>query len=113
MSICQNLNSTQEMSFIAGTTQRMEFEILDSNGLPVNLSSSTVQVKFSPYGDSNYTVITKTGIIANDNQFVIILESLDTINLSGLYTFQPIITDVQGKPFKPLQGTVYIQSAIK
>ena len=113
MSICQNLNSTQEMSFIAGTTQKMDFEVLDSDGLPVDLSSATTEVRFSPYGNPDYNVLTKSGIIADVNKFTIILDNIDTVNLSGLYTFQPIITDFQNKPFKPIQGTVYIQSAIK
>ena len=113
MSICQNLNSTQEMSFIAGTTQKMDFEVLGSDGLPVDLSSAITEVSFSPYGNPDYNVLTKIGIVADVNKFTIILDSVDTVNLSGLYTFQPIITDFQNKPFKPIQGTVYIQSAIK
>lgn len=113
MSICQSLNSTQEISFIAGTTQNIEFEVVESSGTPLDLSSATVEVRFSPYGNNDYNVLTKQGVIFDVNKFNIILNSVDTINLSGLYSFQPIITDFQGKPFKPLQGTVYIQSAIK
>lgn len=113
MSICQSLNSTQEVSFIAGTTQKMDFEVLDSNGFPVDLSSATAEVRFSPYGNPDYNVLTKAGVVADVNKFTIILDSADTANLSGLYTFQPIIIDFQNKLFKPIQGTVYIQSAIK
>ena len=113
MSICQNLNSIQEMSFIAGNTQYMQFECLDTDGLPIDITSSLVRVDFSPYGDTDYIALTKNGVISETNKFTIILDSDDTINLSGLYTFQPVITDIFSKDYRPLQGKIYIQSAIK
>ena len=33
--------------------------------------------------------------------------------MSGLYTFQPVITDIFNKDYRPLQGKIYIQPAIK
>ena len=113
MSICQNLNSTQEMSFIAGNTQYLDFECVDENGQTINLATGSAKVDFSPYGDSNYVVLSKNGVIYDGNKFTITLNSGDTINLGGLYSFQPIITDVQGKDYRPLQGKIYIQPAIK
>lgn len=113
MSICQNLNSTQEMSFIAGNTQYLNFECIDESGQIIDITTSVIKVDFSPYGDSTYVVLSKNGIVYDTNKFTITLDSKDTISLGGLYSFQPIITDAQSKEYRPLQGKVYIQPAIK
>lgn len=112
MSICQSLNSTEDVSFIAGNTQYLQFECVDAEGQPIDITTSTVKVDFSPYGDTSYVVLSKNGVISETNKFTIILDTADTIGLGGLYSFQPIITDIFGKEYRPLQAKIYIQSAI-
>ena len=73
MSICQNLNSTEEMSFIAGNTQYIQFECLDPNGQEIDITTSDVRVDFSPYGDTDYIALTKAGILSETNKFTIVL----------------------------------------
>ena len=91
----------------------MQFECLDPDGLPIDINTSNVRVDFSPYGDTDYITLTKAGVVSETNKFTVILDSADTINLGGLYTFQPVITDIFNKDYRPLQGKVYIQPAIK
>jgi hypothetical protein len=103
-------NDLSEMSFIAGTQQFLIFDVVDTAGSPINLSSSTCTWVMSPYGQPNYVALTKTGVLAvsPNNRFTVTLQSVDTRTLSGKYAHQPIITDLTGNEFRPSQGVITV-----
>lgn len=110
---CRTISNLQDEGFIAGNRQIFDFQCFDENGLPLDISDSLTEVRISPYGDTSYTTLIKSGVNYDTNKFSLILEEADTINLSGLYSFQVIITDALSKKFRPAQGTWFIQPAIK
>ena len=110
---CQTINSTEQEVFIAGNRQSMEFECVYEDGTPIDLTSSTAKILVSPYGNPSVTTISKDGLVFGVNKFIVTFEEADTINLRGLYSFQALITDIFGKTFRPLQGSLLIQEAIK
>ena len=113
MALCQTANSLEENVFIAGNRQILNFECFDDDGIELSLESSTVSLKMSPYGNPSYTVLTKSGDVYDVNKFTVVFEDVDTLNLRGMYVIQPIIQDFQGRIFRPAQGVIQIQEAIK
>lgn len=109
---CPTINSLPENGFIAGNRQTLQFECVDEFGVVVDLTDATVSIKLSPYGNPSYTVLSKNGSIFDSSKFSVILESEDTISLSGLYSLQPTVVDVLGNIYKPAQGTLFIQQVI-
>ena len=113
MTPCQTINNLEENIFIAGSRQVLEFECLGSDGQPIDLTTSTVKLLLSPFGNSSYTALVKDGAVFDTNKFSVVFEKADTVNLRGLYSFQPLIIDVLSKEHRPAQGTIQIQEAIK
>lgn len=116
MALCQTINNIdtfEENIFIAGSRQVLEFECVDNNGLPIDLTTSTTKLLLSPFGNPSYTVLIKDGTVFDTNKFSVVFEKADTVNLRGLYSFQPLIIDVLSKEHRPAQGTIQIQEAIK
>lgn len=107
---CVTINDLAEMSFIGGTNQILEFDIYNSSGSPIDLSSSTVSWAMSPYGNPSYVVLSKTGILAVSplNRFSVEILNADTASLYGKFTHQPIIIDYLGNEFRPSQGIITI-----
>lgn len=113
MTPCQTINNLEENIFIAGNRQILNFECFDDDGIALSLESSTVSLKMSPFGNPSYTVLTKSGDVYGGNKFTVVFEDVDTFNLRGIYVIQPIIQDFQGRTFRPAQGIIQIQEAIK
>jgi len=75
-----------EISFTAGSTIMLDFEILSSNGNAFNIANSTFVWKLSPYGTKDYVILTKTNpVLINLNTIRFTLTSTDTEALSGKY----------------------------
>lgn len=113
MTPCQTINNLEENIFIAGSRQVLEFECLGNDGQPIDLTTSTVKLLLSPFGNPSYTALVKDGTVFDTNKFSVVFEKADTVNLRGLYSFQPLIIDVLSKEHRPAQGTIQIQEAIK
>ena len=110
---CQTINSLEENIFIAGNRQTLEFECYDEDGTIVDLTTATVSLLLSPYGNPSVTSLIKEGVVFDTNKFTVTFEKEDTINMRGVYSFQPLIIDVTQKELRPIQGTLFIQEAIK
>jgi len=104
------INNLDQFNFIAGDTQSLTFEVYDSNGSEVDISTSTCTVVFSPYGQFNYAAITISGSITGSSTHIFdaTLNGSATRLLSGKYTMQPVIVDFNGDEFRPAQGVVLI-----
>lgn len=103
------LNSLSEFSFIAGNSYTLEFEVYEENGItPLDLGGATIDWVLSPYGQTDYTVLSIAGIITGTSTFEIELTSSDTELLSGKYIQQPVITSFSGAEYRPAQGVILI-----
>ena len=101
------INALEEISFIAGTYYTIEFKVYNQAGDEANLSGSTCTWKMSPYGEPNIVTLSLNGTITGTNTFEVYLLSSATLNLSGKYVHQPIITDGT-KIYRPQQGVINI-----
>ena len=108
----RNTDYLDDVSFIAGTDFMLEFPIYDENGLPENITSSTMNWMLSLYGQPEYAILKKVAVSSGSDVFQVNLSSNDTINLGGVYLQQAEIIDVGGKKFRPSQGIVVIRKAI-
>ena len=109
-----NLTSLPEKTFIGGTYKEFTFEINDSNGRPIDITSASVAWVLSPYGQPESTAIYKKGIYQDSpdkNKFAVFLNSNDTVNLQGKFIQQPIITTASSIEFRPGQGYINILPA--
>jgi len=103
-----------EISFIAGSRNILEFEIFDKDNKPVDLSIMVnISWRLSYLGDKDNPVLIKTGNVLTGNHFNIYLESEDTIDLRGKFIHQPILEDVSGHTYKPAEGLINIVESIK
>lgn len=103
-----DINTLEEISFIAGSEYVLEFNVYDENGSPVNISSSTVTWDMCYYGQPDYAVLSKTGSITDTSKFEVVLLTADTTGISGKFIHQPVIIDFDGSEFRPAQGVITI-----
>lgn len=107
------INSLEEIEFIAGTNFVLSFLVFDANGSPIDLTSGTAKWTLCPYGQTDFPVVTKTGVITTPtNQITVTLTTNDTKLLSGKYIQQAIIIDFAGEEYRPSQGVVTISARI-
>ena len=103
------INDLDSFNFIGGAAQTLNFDVYDSDGSAVDLSSATTSVVFSPYGNYTYAAITLGGTTGSEtNRFTATLTGSSTATLAGKYTMQPVIIDFYGEEYRPAQGVVLI-----
>lgn len=101
-----------EFSMIGGSHQELTFAVYDEYGDPIDLNGSTIQWYLSYFG-SSVAIVTKTPTSGSEvNQFVVNVAGADTLNLSGKFVQQYMITDSSGSLFRPSQGLVQIYPAL-
>lgn len=103
-----DVNTLEEISFIAGSEYVLEFNVYDEFGSPIDISSSTVTWRMSYYGQPDYAVLDKSGSITDTSKFEVVLLTSDTEDISGKFVHQPIIEDFDGSQFRPAQGVITI-----
>lgn len=125
------INTLEEISFIAGTTYYIDFKIYGSAGIPIPMSGKTIEWMLAPYGDKDYPSVIKTetpfdvdgitygGGVTNEDMYTkrITLNPEDTENLFGSFVQQVTVIqqndDTTTTTYKPAQGIVKIISDIK
>jgi hypothetical protein len=109
------VNTLDEIAFIAGTTQPLDFTISE-NGLPVEVDLMNFSWRMTPYGRKDYIVVTKLNeVITAPDTYTrrVTLLPEDTVTLkAGKYVHQITIVS-SGKTYRPAQGTITITSAIQ
>jgi len=105
--------SLNEFSMIAGSNFTLTFTVYESDGVNLlDLTGATIKWVICPFGQADYTVLQKTGVITGTGTFTVTLSGSDTATLSGKYVQQPVITDFLGNIFRPAQGTILIMPRI-
>lgn len=103
-----------EVSFIAGSREFLDFEICDKDNKPVELvTMQSIVWQLAYLGDKDNPVLTKDGVVFDVNHFRVSLDANDTVNLRGKFIHQPILTDALGNVYKPAEGLLNIVESIK
>lgn len=104
----------EEVSFIAGAREVLEFEICDKDNKPIDLGvMQSITWHLAYLGDKDTPVLIKDGEVFDFNHFRVSLNSDDTINLNGKFIHQPILTDILGNIYRPAEGLINIVESIK
>src|SRR5258706_229218 len=103
-----DINNIDNLSFIAGNTYSLIFNVFDDDNVPLNLNASTPTWNLSLYDEPSFNILDKTGTFISDNSFSIVLSSDDTKNLSGKYIQQCYLTAFSGQKFYLTQGVVTV-----
>jgi hypothetical protein len=109
------LNSLEEFTFIGGSDYVLDYFAYDKvTRAAINLTGATGSVRFCPYGQPDFPVLIKSGVVSADptNKFTVTLTANDTIGLDGTYIQQPIVVDAVSATFRPAQGNVLVGAGI-
>ena len=104
--IYQDIYSLAEFSFIAGTEYILEYTVYEDNGVvPLDISSGTTKLFVCQYGQPEYVVIEKAGVLSiTTGVFTVTLSTDDTKEWSGKYIQQPTVYDFAGTEYRLGQG---------
>ena len=108
------INSLNDFTVIGGNDFTIKFNVVDEDGLPVDLTGATLTLKISPYGQPTSVLETITGSIGSTDDIAEFILSADVSEqmIGGKYSYQPIIEDSSGKIHRPKQGTFGLIQAI-
>lgn len=105
----EELNSLEDLNMIAGSTWTLNFTIYEQDGTTLlDLTGGSTAYRLSPLGDSENTVLDKAGTVTGVGLWNVVLETDDTVDLSGVFVAQPRAVDFGGDIFIPAQGRVVI-----
>lgn len=109
------LNTLEEFAFIGGTEYTLEYTVYNTNGIdPLDISSATTKLYICPYGQPDYAVLEKNGVLSmTTGKFTVTLSSTDTATLSGKFIQQPTVIDFEGNEFRFAQGLFTILPKIQ
>jgi hypothetical protein len=102
-----DINTLDDISFIAGSTYTLKFTILDQSGSAIDLSDAICTWSLASYG-TDFSILTKTCNLIAINAFEVILSAADTQGLSGKFSHQPSILFSSGLVSIPSQGIITI-----
>ena len=108
----RNTDYLDDVSFIAGTEFTLNFPVYDVLNNPIGLNGCSMKWGLSLYGQPDVLILQKTATVSGSYTFVVSLEEADTIGLGDVYLQQAMITDIDGRVFRPAQGVVIIRKAI-
>ncbi len=104
----ETINSLTTVSFMAGSSYTIQFQVKDASGVIQDISTATMKWLLSPYGESSNNVLEKNATISGSSIFQIDILPEDTVGLNGVYIQQPRIVDFYGNVFIDKQGLVLI-----
>ncbi len=104
-------NNLAEIQMYAGDETDFSYNVYDSASALLSLSGATCGVNIFRYGDPSYVTAYLTGVITASpivGNFTANFPSACSIDLSGVYTQQPVVIDYEGKKHIPGQGKIVI-----
>jgi hypothetical protein len=110
-----SINDLEELKFIGGNEYTLAFDIYNSTGSPIDLTPVSTSWAMSYLGQPGSPVLVKSGTFSGSplHRFTVEISGSNTLNLSGVFIHQPIITDFDGAPYRPSQGRIIIIPAIQ
>lgn len=100
-----SLNTLGEVSFIAGTTFYLDFQIYSYEGdvSPVSLTNKVITWRMSPYGQKDLNLLQKQAVNLDDDPTTARVTLLpdDTASLSGKFIHQIIIDSMEPSSSDP------------
>lgn len=105
----------EEVHFIGGGTQSLNFTIFDRFGEALDLTDCEIKWTLCNIGEKENPLLIKDnktlgGIIVEGNKFSVSLEASETKYFyDGIYEQEPIIVQPNGKVLRPCYGHIYIK----
>lgn len=105
----------EELHFIGGGSQSLNFTVLDRFGDPLDLLGCQVKWTLCNIGEKENPLLIKDngsvgGIIVESNRFTVTLSPNETKYFyDGIYEQEPIIVQPNGKVLRPCYGHIYIK----
>lgn len=108
----------EEIEFIAGSTQLLEFTVYDRSGELLDLNGTTITWYLSEIGNNDNPLVILTSptniTIPSDGTINIKINPIDTVNLTnGKYEHELSITQQNGRVMKPCYGFIRIKDCAK
>lgn len=91
-----------------GSKTILPFNFYDKDKKPLDITTSTIVWTLSEFGQPDFTILTKEGVLSSDTSCNITLESIDTKKLEGKFIHQITIVDYLGQEYIPCQGIIKI-----
>lgn len=108
--VYEEINSLDELMFIAGDEQSITFFVIDETSNPIDLTTAAEVVwLLAPYGNPDMPVLDVDGVLGSEvNEVLFSITASDTEDLSGKFIQQLLIVDFLGSEYRPVQGIVTI-----
>ena len=105
----------QEIEFIGGGTQILNFTVYDRFDEPLSLEGCEIKWTLCNIGQKESPILIKDnkllgGIVVNKSVFTVEITPNETINIyDGIYEQEPIIIQPNGKILRPNFGRIFIK----
>lgn len=115
-----NVNSLQikQIEIIGGSTERLQFELIQDDGKPFDISASKIIWTASIIGSKETPIIIKDSVsgdisINDRNICTVLINSKDTVDLKDLKIEHELIIEKGGETIRPCYGYIYIKQGSK
>ena len=109
--MCNSPGSLPTIEFIAGETQTLTYNVYSGSiSNPCTLSKAVFSI--TPCTNKFGNPPISKAMTVSKNEITVVLNSEDTINLSGKYLYQIAIKDTSGTIEIPKHGVLYIENNI-
>lgn len=95
----------EEVHMIAGDERIFTYNVVNTSGTPLDLTSATCSVIIFPFSDTSYKIAELSGEVANSSSFSV---TFSGSGLSGPYQQIVKIVDTNSVVHKPAQGKIII-----
>lgn len=91
-----------------GSKTILNFDFEDEFDKPLDITTSTILWTMSEFGQPDYTILAKNGVLSGEHSCNVTIESVDTKELEGKFIHQITIIDYLGNEYIPAQGIIKI-----
>lgn len=112
------VRTKQNFEMMSGDTQVLEYEVLDEDGVAVNITDATIEWVLTASRNSATALITKTtssGIVITNGPsgiFQVTLLPANTTSLSGIYYYEAEVTTTGNSVYTVSTGMATIEGDV-